>query len=136
MNLVRRFLDRTEYVDYEDFRQNCKIKVPEKFNFAYDVIDEYARLTPEKRAILWCNDHGEEKVITFKQLSDMSKQLANVLKNHGINKGDIVMTMLNRRWEYWVTVIACHRAGVVVIPATFMLKAKDIEYRVKGAGAK
>ena len=136
MNLVRRFLDRTEYVDYEDFRQNCKIKVPEKFNFAYDVIDEYARLTPEKRAILWCNDQGEEKVITFKQLSDMSKQVANVLNKHGIQKGDIVMTMLNRRWEYWVTVIACHRAGIVVIPATFMLKAKDIEYRVKGAGAK
>ena len=132
MNLLNKFLDRTEFKDYDDFKANCKLKVPEKFNFAYDVIDEYARLAPDKRAILWCNDQGEEKVITFKQLSDMSKKVANVLKNHGINKGDIVMTMLNRRWEYWVTVIACHRTGVVVIPATFMLKAKDIEYRING----
>ena len=136
MNLVNRFLERTEYADYEDFRKNGKLKVPEKFNFAYDVIDEYARLTPEKKAILWCNDKGEEKRITFKELSVMANQAANVLKSRGLKKGDIVMTMLNRRWEYWVTVIACHKAGIVIIPATFLLTPKDIEYRIKGAGAK
>ena len=136
MNLVNRFLERTEYADYEDFRKNGKLKVPEKFNFAYDVIDEYARLTPEKKAILWCNDKGEEKTITFKELSVMANQAANVLKSRGLKKGDIVMTMLNRRWEYWVTVIACHKAGIVIIPATFLLTPKDIEYRIKGAGAK
>ena len=136
MNLVNRFLERTEYADYEDFRKNGKLKVPEKFNFAYDVIDEYARLAPEKKAILWCNDKGEEKTITFKELSVMANQAANVLKSRGLKKGDIVMTMLNRRWEYWVTVIACHKAGIVIIPATFLLTPKDIEYRIKGAGAK
>ena len=136
MNLVNRFLERTEYADYEDFRKNGKLKVPEKFNFAYDVIDEYARLAPEKKAILWCNDKGEEKTITFKELSIMANQAANVLKSRGLKKGDIVMTMLNRRWEYWVTVIACHKAGIVIIPATFLLTPKDIEYRIKGAGAK
>ena len=56
MNLIHKFLDRTEYADYEDFSKNAKLKIPEKFNFAYDVIDEYARLAPDKRAILWCND--------------------------------------------------------------------------------
>ena len=136
MNLVNRFLERTEYADYEDFKKNGKLKVPEKFNFAYDVIDEYARLAPEKKAILWCNDKGEEKTITFKELSVMANQAANVLKSRGLKKGDIVMTMLNRRWEYWVTVIACHKAGIVIIPATFLLTPKDIEYRIKGAGAK
>lgn len=136
MNLVNRFLERTEYADYEDFRKNGKLKVPEKFNFAYDVIDEYARLAPEKKAILWCNDKGEERTITFKELSVMANQAANVLKSRGLKKGDIVMTMLNRRWEYWVTVIACHKAGIVIIPATFLLTPKDIEYRIKGAGAK
>lgn len=136
MNLVNRFLERTEYADYEDFRKNGKLKVPEKFNFAYDVIDEYAKLAPEKKAILWCNDKGEEKTITFKELSVMANQAANVLKSRGLKKGDIVMTMLNRRWEYWVTVIACHKAGIVIIPATFLLTPKDIEYRIKGAGAK
>lgn len=136
MNLVNRFLERTEYADYEDFRKNGKLKIPEKFNFAYDVIDEYAKLAPEKKAILWCNDKGEEKTITFKELSVMANQAANVLKSRGLKKGDIVMTMLNRRWEYWVTVIACHKAGIVIIPATFLLTPKDIEYRIKGAGAK
>lgn len=136
MNLVDRFLDRTDFKDYEDFRQNGKLKVPEKFNFAYDVIDEYARLAPDKKAILWCNDKGEEKVITFKELSLLANKAANVLKSRGLKKGDIIMTMLNRRWEYWVTVIACHKAGIVIIPATFLLTPKDIEYRIKGAGAK
>lgn len=136
MNLVDRFLDRTDFKDYEDFRRNGKLKVPEKFNFAYDVIDEYARLAPDKKAILWCNDKGEEKVITFKELSLLANKAANVLKSRGLKKGDIIMTMLNRRWEYWVTVIACHKAGIVIIPATFLLTPKDIEYRIKGAGAK
>ncbi len=136
MNLIHRFLDRTEYSDYEDFRKNAKLKIPEKFNFAYDVIDEYARIAPDKRAILWCNDQGEEKIITFQDLSLLSNKVANVLTQKGLKKGDIVMTMLNRRWEYWVTIMACHKAGIVIIPATFLLTAKDIEYRIKGAGAK
>lgn len=136
MNLVNRFLSRTDFKDYEDFRRNGKLKVPGKFNFAYDVIDEYARLAPDKRAILWCNDKGEEKVITFKEISLLANKAANVLKSRGLKKGDIIMTMLNRRWEYWVTVIACHKAGLVIIPATFLLTPKDIEYRIKGAGAK
>lgn len=136
MNLLSKFLDRIEFTDYDDFKANCKLKVPDKFNFAYDVIDEYARLAPEKRAVLWCNDKGEEKVITFGELALLSKKIASVLKANGINKGDVLMTMLNRRWEYWATIIACHRAGVIIVPATFLLTAKDIEYRIKNAGAK
>lgn len=136
MNLLSKFLDRIEFTDYDDFKANCKLKVPDKFNFAYDVIDEYARLAPEKRAALWCNDKGEEKVITFGELALLSKKIASVLKANGINKGDVLMTMLNRRWEYWATIIACHRAGVIIVPATFLLTAKDIEYRIKNAGAK
>lgn len=136
MNFLNKFLDRVEYDNYDDFAKNCKIKVPEKFNFAYDIIDEYARLAPEKRAILWCSDKGEEKVITFKDLSLLSNKVANVLTAKGLKKGDIVMTMLNRRWEYWVTIMACHKAGIVIVPATFLLTEKDIEYRIKGAGVK
>lgn len=136
MNLLSKFLDRIEFTDYDDFKANCKLKVPDKFNFAYDVIDEYARLAPEKRAVLWCNDKGEEKIITFGELALLSKKIASVLKANGINKGDVLMTMLNRRWEYWATIIACHRAGVIIVPATFLLTAKDIEYRIKNAGAK
>ncbi len=136
MNFLNKFLDRIDYDNYDDFANSCKLKVPEKFNFAYDIIDEYARLTPEKRAILWCNDQGEEKIITFKDLSLLSNKVANVLTSKGLKKGDIVMTMLNRRWEYWVTIMACHKAGIVIVPATFLLTEKDIEYRIKGAGVK
>ncbi len=136
MNLVHKFLDRTEYADYADFAANCKLKVPEKFNYGYDVIDEYARLAPEKRALVWCNDRGEERIFTFGDIARLSDKAANVLKNLGLVKGDIIMTMLNRRWEYWIIAIACHKAGVVIIPATYMLTAKDIAYRINGAGAK
>ena len=136
MNLIHKFLDRTEYADYADFAANAKLKVPEKFNYGYDVIDEYARLQPEKRALVWCNDKGEEKIFTFKDISLLSNKAANVLYAHGLKKGDIIMTMFNRRWEYWVMAIACHKAGVVIIPATYMLTAKDISYRVNGSGAK
>ena len=136
MNLLNRFLDRTEFTDYDDFKENCKLKIPEKFNFAYDVIDEYARLSPDKKAILWCNDKGEERTFTFKDISLLSNKVANLFKKYGLKKGDIIMTMLNRRWEYWVTIMACHKAGIVIIPATFLLTPKDIEYRVNGAGAK
>lgn len=135
MNLVGKFLERTEYEDYEDFWENCKIKVPKKFNFGYDVVDEYARLQPDKRALVWCNDKGENKVFTFGEISRLSDKAVNVMKSHGITKGDIIMTMLNRRWEYWVLAVACHKAGVVLIPATYMLTSKDISYRINGAGA-
>ena len=76
MNFLNKFLDRIDYDNYDDFAKYCKLKVPEKFNFAYDIIDEYARLAPEKRAILWCNDQGEEKIITFKDLSLLSNNHA------------------------------------------------------------
>ena len=137
MNLIDRFLDGgTEFSSYEEFKAKSKLKIPEKFNFAYDVIDEYARISPNKRAILWCNDQGEERTFTFKDISLLSNKVVNVFYKHGLKKGDIVMTTLNRRWEYWVTIMACHKAGIVIIPATFLLTAKDIEYRVNGAGAK
>lgn len=136
MNLVHKFLDRTEYADYADFSANGKLKVPDRFNYGYDIIDEYARIEPNKRALVWCNDLGEEKFFTFKDIARLSDKAANVLKKHGIVKGDIIMTMLNRRWEYWIIAIACHKAGVVIIPATYMLTAKDISYRINGAGAK
>lgn len=136
MNLIGRFLDRAEYADYADFKANAKLKIPERFNFGYDVIDEYAVLAPNKRALLWCNDRGEEREISFGELSVMSNRLANAFLGLGLKKGDVVMTMLNRRWEYWATIIACHKIGLVLVPATFLLTPKDIAYRIDCAKAK
>lgn len=136
MNLLSKFLNRTDFSDYDDFRRNAKLCVPSDFNFGFDVVDEYARLCPEKRALVWCNQKGEEKVVTFGEMKELSLKMCNVISSYGVKKGDFVMSMLNRRWEYWVLVVACCKMGVVLIPATHMLTPKDVAYRVNEAGVK
>lgn len=136
MNLLSKFLNRTDFSDYDDFRKNARLCVPSDFNFGFDVVDEYARLCPEKRALVWCNQKGEEKVITFGEMKELSLKMCNVISSYGVKKGDFVMSMLNRRWEYWVLVVACCKMGVVLIPATHMLTPKDVAYRVNEAGVK
>lgn len=136
MNLISRYLERTDFKDYEDFHANLKYKPVEKFNFGYDVVDEYARLCPEKKAIVWCNNHGEERIITFGELSALSNRVANMLRAKGLRKGDFVMTMLNRRYEYYLVNVACCKLGVVIIPATYLLTVKDIAYRCNNADVK
>ena len=136
MNLISKFLPRTEFKDYDDFFKNASPVVPDGFNFGYDVVDEYARISPSKRAIVWCNSKGEEKIFNFGEVSEISNKIANYFISLGLKKGDYIMTMLNRRWEYWMTAIACHKLGVVIIPATHLLTSKDIAYRLSGAGVK
>lgn len=136
MNLLGKFLKRTEFDGYDDFYKNAVPEVPPKFNFGYDVVDEYARLCPDKRAIMWCNSKGEEKTLSFKDVSELSNKIVNLFLSLGLGKGDYIMTMLNRRWEYWVTAVACHKLGVVIIPATHLLTPKDIAYRCVNAGVK
>lgn len=136
MNLLSRFLPRTEFVSYDDFFKNAVPQVPEKFNFGYDVVDEYARLCPDKRAIVWCNSKGEERMFSFKDVSEISNKIVNLFLSMGIKKGDYIMTMLNRRWEYWMTAVACHKLGAVIIPATHLLTPKDIAYRCINANVR
>ncbi|MGI6085571.1 MAG: AMP-binding protein [Acetivibrionales bacterium] len=136
MNLAYRYLDRETFTSYEDFAQNLKINVPESFNFAYDIIDEYARLEPEKLALVWCDDAGEEKSFTFKDLKFWSDKTANFLKNNGIKKGDKVMLILRRRYEFYFFCFALCKIGAVYIPSTNQLKEKDIIYRNNAAGVK
>ncbi len=136
MDLICKYLAKTEYTDYEDFKANAKIRVPESFNFGFDVVDEYARLAPDKRALVWCNQKGEEKTVTFAEMKVLSDKFCHILVNHGLKKGDFVMSMLNRRWEYWPLVVACCKLGVVLIPATHLLTPKDIAYRCNEASVK
>ncbi|MDD4839301.1 MAG: AMP-binding protein [Clostridia bacterium] len=135
MNLLKNYLNKIEFDSYEDFC-GLKIDVPADFNFGFDVVDEYAKLEPDKRAIVWCNSSGEEKIISFGELSVLSNKVANILVNRGIKKGDYIMTMLNRRWEYWAVAVGCHKLGVTIIPATHLLTAKDIAYRCNAANVK
>lgn len=136
MNLISKFLSRTEFSSYDDFYKNAVPTVPHKFNFGYDVVDEYARLCPEKRAIVWCNSKGEERIFSFGDVSGISNRIVNYFIAKGIKKGDYIMTMLNRRWEYWMTAVACHKLGAVIIPATHLLTPKDIAYRCNSVQVK
>lgn len=129
MNLADRFLEKTEFESYEDFCENLKIVVPDNFNFSYDVMDEYAKLEPDRLALIWCNDEGEERFFTFGELKKYSDKAANMLRGQGINKGDKVMVILRRRYEYYFVVLALSKIGAIYIPSTDQLTEKDIIYR-------
>ena len=135
-SLLNKFVSRTEYESYEDFSENFKIKVPENFNFAYDVVDEYAKICPEKRALVWCSDKDEDKTITFGEMKEVTDKTANLFTKHGIKKGDAVMLTLKSRYDFWLCMVALHKIGAIPIPGTHMLKSKDIIYRVGKADVK
>jgi acetyl-CoA synthetase len=134
--LLEKYLSRVEFDSYEDFFENFKINVPDNFNFAYDVVDYYAEETPDKRAIVWCDEKGDYAAFTFKQLKEYSDKAANFLKSAGIKKGDPVMLILKRRYEFWFLILALHKLGAVCIPATHLLTKKDIIYRNNAADIK
>ena len=134
--LLEKYLPRTEYNSYQDFRDNFQIKVPEAFNFAYDVVDEYAKTEPGKVAIVWCDDHGQTATFTFGQLKEASDRAANLLRSSGIGKGDPVMLILKRRYEFWFCLLALHKLGAIAIPATHLLTPKDLIYRNNAADIK
>ena len=134
--LINEFVNRVEFDSYEDFRDNFRIRVPENFNFAYDVVDRYAEIEPGKVALVWCNDHGEEKRITFGELQELSRRAASFFTGEGIKKGDTVMLTLKARYDFWYALLGLHRIGAIAIPATHMLKEKDIVYRIREADIK
>ena len=135
-HVLSKYCPQIYFDSYEEFFNNFTINVPEVFNFGFDVIDEWARVEPDKRALLWCNDDGEERTFTFTDLSRLSNQTANALRKLGIGKGDVVMMILRRRWEYWVCATALCKLGAVLIPASLQLTAKDIVYRADSAKVK
>jgi acetyl-CoA synthetase len=124
------------FKSYEDFSQNFKINVPRNFNFAYDISDRIAERSPSKKALVWCNEKGEEAEFTFGELKTYSDKTANFLKGLGIKKGDPVMLILKRHYEYWFCLLALHKLGAIAIPATHLLKTKDIVYRNNAADIK
>ncbi len=136
MNLLSRFLPRTEFDSYEDFSQNYRLNVPENFNFGFDIIDEYARLQPDKPALVHYDADENITRYTFGDISRMSNQAAHMLRAKGVGKGDTVMMMLKERPEAWITIVALCKLGAICIPATFQLTPKDIVYRCDAAKVK
>ncbi len=131
--LLDKYLPRIEFDSYEDFKENYRVNVPEDFNFGYDIVDEWAKQDKNKKALVWCDDDGHEKTFTFDDISKLSNKTANYFRSLGIKKGDVVMLILRRRWEYWVCAVALQKLGAIMIPGTLLLTKKDIVYRVNQA---
>ena len=134
--MIERFLKQTKFTSVEDYNKNLEFIIPENFNFAYDVMDAWAEEAPEKLAILWTNDQGEEIRTTYGELKEQTDQAASYLQSLGIGKNDPVMLILKRHYEWWVIMLALCKIGAIVIPATHMLTKHDIVYRNTRASVK
>ena len=134
--ILSRYCPRIEFDSYEDFYANYRCNVPDNFNFAWDVADEWARLMPEKQALVWTDDSGDMKAFTFADIRRLSGKAANALSAMGIQKGDVVMLILKQRPEVWVMMCALMKIGAVCIPGTYQLTEKDLEYRCNIADVK
>ena len=131
--MLEKYLPRIDFDSYEDFKANYKVNVPEDFNFGFDIVDGWAKEKPENRALVWCDDDGEEKTFTFAEMSKLSNQAANYFKSLGLHKGSVVMMILRRRYEYWICATALIKMGVIIIPGTLQLTTHDLVYRAKAA---
>ncbi len=134
--MLERFLKQTSFKDMDDFRKNYKVIVPENFNFGYDIVDAWALEQPEKLAMIWANDKGEEHKFTFADMKKYSDMTASYLLSLGIKKGDRVMLILKRHYQFWFAITAIHKIGAIVIPATHLLTKHDLVYRNNAAGVK
>jgi acetyl-CoA synthetase len=134
--MFEKYLKKSEFSSLEDFKQNFEIVVPENFNFAYDVVDRFAETNPFKRAICWVNDKGLHHDFSFAELKEASDATASFFQSLGIGRGDKVMLILKRRFEFWFSILALHKIGAICIPATHLLTPKDIIYRNNAAGTK
>ena len=134
--MLEKYLPRIDFDSYEDFKQNYKVNIPNDFNFAFDIVDEWANQDREKVALVWCNDYDEERTFTFEQMRVYSNQAANFFVSHGVKKGDVVMLVLRRRYEYWICALALCKIGAILIPGSLQLTAKDINYRANAANIK
>ena len=134
--MIERFLKQTSFKSVDDYNKHLEFIIPENFNFAYDVMDAWAAEVPDKLAILWTNDQGEEIRATYGQLKEQTDQAASYLQTLGIGKNDPVMLILKRHYEWWVIMLALCKIGAIVIPATHMLTKHDIVYRNTRASVK
>jgi acetyl-CoA synthetase len=134
--MLERFLTQTSFVSEEDFEKNLHFKISENFNFAYDVMDALAEERPDKLALLWTSERGEEVKTTFKEFKEQTDRTAAYLMSLGIGRGDKVMLILKRHYQWWLSMMALCKIGAIAIPATHMLTKQDIIYRNESASIK
>lgn len=126
-----RYVDETYAPDGQ--LETFSVHYPDNFNFGYDVVDDIAMNDPDRRAMIWCNPEGEEHIFTFADMKRWSDKTANFLVDQGIKRGDYVLVVLRRHYQFWFVATALAKIGAVMVPATFMLKEHDLEYRLNGA---
>ena len=131
--MIERYLKTSDFSSTKEFAKGFHIQVPDNFNFAYDIVDEWATQAPNKRALCWVNEHGRHHDFTFGEMKQLSDAAASFFQSIGIGRGDMVMLMLKRRYEFWIAILGLHKIGAVAIPATHLLTPKDIEYRCNAA---
>ena len=134
--MLERFLKQVSFHSEEDYNKNLEFIIPENFNFAYDVMDVWAQEKPNKTALIWTDDEENERFFTFGELKELTDQAASYFLSLGIGKGDMVMLILKRHYEWWISMLALHKIGAIAIPATHMLTTHDIIYRNNRAGVK
>lgn len=131
MSIYQKFCK--EVTDNEGNLKSISLDYPENFNFGYDVVDAIADTEPQKTALVWCNTENQEHIFSFSDVKKFSNQMANVFKKSGLKRGDRVMVVLKRHYEYWFAAVALHKLGITMIPATHMLTVNDLVYRVKAS---
>ncbi|MDD2648171.1 MAG: AMP-binding protein [Eubacteriales bacterium] len=135
--LYKKYLDvEGDFLSYDDFQKNYRLKKIERFNFAYDVVDEIAKAEPSREALCWTDANKSEKRISFGEMKELSDKCANMLLSLGLKKGDYVLVILKRHWEFWPLLMGMHKLGVIAIPATHLLMSHDIVYRCNAANVK
>ncbi len=127
---------RDDFATLDELQKNYKITYPDTFNFAYDVLDVIAERTPQKLAMVWVSKDNERRDFTFRDMSLLSNKAANFFRSQGIRKGDFVMLVLKRGYEFWYCMMGLHKLGAVAVQATHLLTSKDYVYRLNSAGIK
>ena len=133
-NINLRYVEET--YDEKGVLSSYRLKCPENFNFGYDIVDDIATHDPDRKAMVWCNPEGEERTFTFADMKKYSDKTANYFRSLGIGKGDMVLVVLKRHYQFWFVATALHKLGAVLVPATYMLTPHDVEYRINSASVK
>ena len=134
--MIERFLTQTKFTSEDDYAKHLHFIVPENFNFAYDVMDAWAEEKPDKVALLWTNERGEEVSTTYREFKEQTDRTAAYFMQLGIKHGDKVMLILKRHYQWWLSMMALCKVGAIAIPATHMLTVHDIVYRNQSASVK
>ena len=138
MAIYEKFIGRTRdsFVSLQDCQENFRITCEDSFNYAYDVIDVLGTEKPDKEALLYISNKGEEKRFTFGDMKRLSDKAANYFVSQGVKKGDPVLLVLKRSYLFWIVTLALNKIGAIMVPASNMLKAKDYVYRCNKAEIK